>query len=72
MVENSLKEGEFFCRSSADTFFIVFLDTDEKEISNRLNKIITGVKEAFVMYGNYSYELSLYSGVAVMGDRERR
>ncbi len=71
VVENSLKEGEFFCRSSADTFFIVFLDTDEKEISNRLNKIITGVKEASVMYGNYSYELSLYSGVAVMGDREK-
>ena len=71
IIENSLKEGEFFCRSSADTFFIVLLDTDEEEISKRLNKIITVVKEASVMYGNYSYELSLYSGVAVLGDREK-
>lgn len=71
IIEERLKEGEFFCRSSADTFFVVLLDVDEKIIYERLRKLISGVRNASVLHGDYSYELSLYSGVAIQGDREK-
>lgn len=71
IIEGNLKEGEFFCRSSADTFYMTLLDVDEGVIYERLRKIISGIRNASVLHGDYSYELSLYSGVAIRGDREK-
>ncbi len=71
VIDEKLKEGEFFCRSSADTFFIVMFDVDESTIYDRINSIITHIRNASVLHGSYSYELSLYSGAVIRGDREK-
>ena len=71
VIETSLREGEFFCRDSADQFYMLFLDTDKDAICQRLRNLIDHVSRASLEYGEYSYELSLYSGVAVGGDREK-
>ncbi|MBM6830191.1 EAL domain-containing protein [Anaerotignum lactatifermentans] len=71
IIETNLKEGEFFCRSSGDTFFLLLFEVDEKVILERIGKIISDVRNASVLHGDFSYELSLYSGAAVRGDREK-
>lgn len=69
-IEKNLKQGEFFCRDTADLFYLYLLDTDEEIIRSRFNRMIDYVSRTSLEYGEYSYELSLYSGVALNGDRE--
>ncbi len=71
IIDENLKDGEFFCRDTADLFYILMLDTDEAVITKRIRKIIDYISKASLAYGEYSYELSLYAGVAIGGDREK-
>lgn len=70
VIEDNLKEGEFFCRDSADQFYILIKETDECEIARRMNEIIKYVSDS-TLHAEYSYEISLYTGVAIKGDREK-
>lgn len=70
-IEKDLKEGEFFCRDSADLFYVLLLDYDEKIITERTRNIIQLVSSASASFGEYSYEISIYSGIAIDGDREK-
>lgn len=67
VIEENIKDVEFFCRESADLFYVLMLDVDEDKLISRIEKIVNTVKKAT---GNaeYSYEISLYSGVAIRGD----
>lgn len=71
VIEHSLERGEFFCRDTADLFFILMLETDTERITKRLQSIIDLVRKMSNVYDNYGYDISLYIGVAVNGDREK-
>lgn len=66
-----LKEGEFFCRDTADLFYLLLLDTDHALITQRLRHIIDLASKESLEYGEYSFDLSLYAGVAVKEHREK-
>ena len=71
IIESYLKEGEFFCRDTADMFYILMMDTDESAITQRLRTLIDRVSVDALSYNAYSYDLSLYAGVAIGEDREK-
>lgn len=71
VIQENLRPGEFFCRDSADLFYLALLDTDEETIRARLENIRQTVSHASATAGEYSYELTLYAGVAVNGGREK-
>ena len=71
VIQENLRPGEFFCRDSADLFYLALLDTDEETIRARLENIRQTVSYASATAGEYSYELTLYAGVAVNGGREK-
>lgn len=70
VMEENLREGEFFCRDTADRFYVLFLDTEEAELRERLGNIIQSVRE-ITSRTEYGYEISIYAGVAIQGDREK-
>ena len=67
-IEAHLREGEFFCRDSADLFYLLLRDTEQARIRERLEGIVKRVGEA-TRTSQYHYEVSLHCGVAVRGDR---
>lgn len=67
VIEENLEAGEFFCRDTADLFYILMLDTQEEKIKLRLESIVNCVSKT-TRNREYSYEISLYSGVAIRGD----
>ena len=71
VIESFLNEGEFFCRDSADLFYITMLDTNTDRVGDRVEDIIYHVSQSSASYGGYSYEMLLYAGIAVQGDREK-
>ncbi len=70
VIERNLGEGEFFCRDTADRFYALLLDTEEARIRERLGSLIQSVRDVTSRM-EYRYEISLYAGVAVQGDREK-
>lgn len=71
VLNHNLKEGEFFCRDTADLFYLLLLDTDEESIKKRLAVIIEQIRASSLEYGEFSYDLSLYAGVAIGEEREK-
>lgn len=69
VIETNLTDKEFFCRDSADLFYICFLETDRTLLQQRTQKIIQTVRES-TSHAVYSYEISLYAGLSVQGTRE--
>ena len=70
VIEENLKAGEFFCRDTADLFYILLLDTDEETIRLRLENIVSIVSKT-TSSAAYNYEISLYLGVAIRGNTEK-
>ena len=71
VIGNNLNEGEFFCRDTADLFYILMLEADEEKVCQRTKAIIDYISQTSMDYGEYGYELALYSGIAIKGDREK-
>ena len=69
VIEDHLHEGEIFCRDAADMFYILFLEIDQQTLQARVEQMIRAVRET-TSRADYSYELSLYSGLAIQGNRE--
>lgn len=70
LIENHLLEGEFFCRESADIFYLFLLETEENVLRKRLLNLIHEIhKDAFL--SEYGYPICMYSSVAINGDREQ-
>ncbi len=65
-----LHEDEIFCRDAADQFYLWLHETDMGKIRERLGKLIDSVREV-TSRATYSYEITLYAGVAVQGDRDK-
>ncbi len=71
IIEKSMDKTEFFCRESADMFYLLLNTDDEAVITERINSILYSVNKTSLKYGGYSYELLLYAGIALNGDREQ-
>lgn len=65
-----LGEGEIFCRDAADQFYMLLYETDQQIIQTRLQTLIDSIRET-TAHATYGYEISLYAGVAVRGDRDK-
>lgn len=70
VIANNLNDGEFFCRASADLFYVFMLDANETIVKNRIKNIIDYVGK-ITSKADYSYEINLYAGIATQGDREQ-
>ncbi len=69
-IEANLKPDEFFCRDSADLFYLFLADDKKQILSKRISMIISNIKET-TAHDNYGYELSLYCGMSINGTREQ-
>ena len=62
--KESIQEGEFFCRYTADCYYIFLNDTNAGSIRARLKEMMDKICE-FVFIHYNSYQIRLYCGVAV-------
>lgn len=67
VIEKHLDRDEFFCRDSADLFYILLNENNESIVKDRLSDIIRQVSER-TRREEYGHEIQLYCGVAVNGD----
>ena len=70
VIEDHLNDEELVCRDAGDLFYLLLTETDRTVIKERLEAIIGQVKQES-SHAEYSYEISLYAGVAVEKDREK-
>ena len=69
VISGELKDGEIFCRESADFFYLFLKDTDEDKICRRLEKMMTEVS-GYKSEDLGGYHILLYCG-AVVSDETR-
>ncbi len=69
VIEIHITNKEFFCRASADLFYICLLETDRTRLQHRIQNLIQTVSKA-TSHAVYSYEISLYAGMSIQGTRE--
>jgi diguanylate cyclase (GGDEF)-like protein len=62
VLEENLRESEFFCRSSADLFFLILEEKDRENVSRRLERIMAEIGEGFQEKDCNNYQLLLYCG----------
>lgn len=55
-----LKKNEIICRDSADVFYLLLMDVDEKTLKSRLNKMFSSVRENMK---DFSYEYEICCGI---------
>lgn len=55
-----LKKDEIICRDSADVFYLLLMDVDEKTLKRRLNKMLSSVRENMK---DFSYEYEICCGI---------
>ena len=70
-IEKMLQSGEFFCRDTGDQFYLLLRTVDHTEIARRLQDLIDQIRRTALFGSEYSYDLSVYAGVVVQGDREK-
>lgn len=62
-IGENISYGEFFCRDSADAFYIFMNKSDRENISKRVENIINKIGD-MVLNQNQKYPIMLYCGVA--------
>ena len=59
-----LRPDEFFCRESADSFYLFLRDTEEEDIRRRIDRIMNEISEKSDV-GKKDYKIRLYAGVLI-------
>lgn len=62
-----LTEEEFFCRDTADQFYLFLRDTDTERVHRRLSSMVRHASDAS-RSDAYGYEVLLYCAAAVEGE----
>lgn len=63
VLENNINLDKFFCRESADSFFVFMRESSREGVTKRLNKIVNEIQD--VMLGEQQkYPISIYCGIA--------
>ena len=67
--DKELTDGELFCRTSADHFYLLLKDTDRRRIWERMTRIMDGIQPAAA--GEHDdYRVLFYCGVVVSSRKE--
>ncbi|MDM8236855.1 EAL domain-containing protein [[Ruminococcus] torques] len=69
VLSRSLKEGEIFCRESADFFYIFLKSTDKNEILQRMERIMAEVSE-HKNEDQSGYHILLYCGAVISDEAQ--
>lgn len=64
VIEKNLKKDEFFCRSTADLFYIYLKESSQDIIKDRINHILKEIA-SFSQEEQSNYRLHFYCGVAL-------
>lgn len=67
VIESHLHEGEFFCRDTADQFYILFSETNEAILKKRIENIMDEIV-AYCHQLNSNYHLKIQCGVVISQD----
>ena len=70
VIEENLGDDEFFCRDTADLFYLLMAESDEEIVKSRIGKIIERIRTE-TRDAEYSYEISLYAGIAIRGTNQK-
>lgn len=70
VIEENLGDEEFFCRDTADLFYLLMVESDEEILKSRIGKIIDRIRNE-TRNAKYSYEISLYAGLAIRGTKQK-
>ncbi len=62
-----MKEHEFFCRDTADQFYLLLRDTDQGRITARLHDVVTRINEDTYRSGS-GFDINIHFGVSISGD----
>ena len=68
VIEKNLKEDEFFCRDTADQFYIFFTETKETVLKMRLEQMMDDIDE-YCHQLNSNYHLKVQCGVVVSTEK---
>lgn len=67
VIENNLHDGEFFCRDTADQFYVFLCETEESVLLTRLNQMMEEIIEYMdLLHSNY--HLKIHCGVAISSE----
>lgn len=70
-IEEELCQGEFFCRETADKFYILMLTEDKETVKQRIKNITENVRKKF--QNKYrEYGIMIYSGVVTGSDTDSK
>lgn len=64
VLDQKMKEGEFFARDRADLFYLCFLETDKESILARMQDIMDEIVKISSNHHN-NYRILLYGGVVI-------
>lgn len=62
VLDEAVFEGEFFCRETADKFYILMRTSDENLVKRRLEEITEHIRD-FFLHHNRQYRMMIYAGV---------
>ena len=76
VIEANLREGEFYCRENADSFYLFLRNCDEDEVRKRVEQLIADLRGKLKV-AEHDYQVQLYAGaylhdpgVPLLGDPE--
>ena len=67
-IDASLKKGEFFCRESADFFYLYLFDRDEKIIQKRLQEMLSKITN-YEEVADQNYRIMMSCGAVISDQR---
>ncbi len=67
VIASHVQEGEYFCRGSADMFYIFLWETDRERIKIRMESIFSSI-DSYAISNNRDYHVQMYCGVVVGTD----
>ena len=70
ILRQSIKEGEYCCRDSADQFFLYIKDTNPNMIRDRLDAIVSKIQQ-FPELDQQSFILNIYAGARIKNEDEK-
>lgn len=68
-IGEELNAKEIYCRASADQFYLLLNETDQKELRRRIQKIMDKVSGVGT-YLNVTCPITLYAGVSIVQEKE--
>lgn len=69
VLDDRIRDGEYFCRSTDDMFYLFFRETDREALRKRVQDIMDEISRHAVS-NNRNYQIMLYCGIVIGTDVE--